>query len=210
MSRYARKFSEVLHLHVKARGDVPVTGLVVSNHLGYLDILALGSVLPGVFVSKSEVRSWPLLGALARSAGTVFVNRKSSSGLKGELSSMDQAIHLALPVILFPEGTSSGGESVLPFRSSLFQAAATAGRATPASLEYRLTEGSVSEEVCYWKDMTLLPHLWNLFGKANIFVTVSFGTPMDTRINRKELTKTLHQAVCQLHTQNKTLEFVLE
>jgi len=200
MQRYAQGFSRVVHLRIRVQGAIPQDGLVVSNHLGYLDILALGSVIPGAFVAKKEVRSWPVLGALARCAGTVFVNREKNFGLPAEIAAMRERFLAGIPVILFAEGTSSGGHSVLPFRSSLFQGAMDASAATPAALAYELDEGSVSEEVCYWKDMTLLPHLWNLFGKKELRVTIRFGQGRKLQTDRKELAKSLQQAVVALRS----------
>jgi 1-acyl-sn-glycerol-3-phosphate acyltransferase len=101
--------------------------------------------------------------------------------------------------VLFPEGTSSGGETVLPFRSSLFEPAAHQSfPVTPVALSYALSEGNPAEEVCYWKDMTLFPHLMNLLTKGEIRARVAFGETRVRETDRKELARQLHAEVLAL------------
>jgi 1-acyl-sn-glycerol-3-phosphate acyltransferase len=101
--------------------------------------------------------------------------------------------------VLFPEGTSSGGDSVLPFRSSLLEPVAHQSfPVTPVLLSYDLDVGMASEEVCYWRDMTLFPHLMNLLAKREIRATVTFGEPRVHDADRKELARQLHAEVLAL------------
>ena len=94
-------------------------GLTVSNHLTYLDVLAYGAVRPFLFVAKSEVRRWPLLGTLASLGGTIYVDRDRGLQVADATLEIEQALRDGISVLLFPEGTSSNGSSVLPFRSPL-------------------------------------------------------------------------------------------
>jgi len=109
-------------------------------------------------------------------------------------------------VTLFPEGTSSNGRSVLPFRSSLLEPVFRNGhQVTPAALDYQLANGSVEEEVCYWGDMTLGPHLLNLLSKEGIQANVRFGRPgVRSFADRKELARNLHESVCGLRAMGPT------
>jgi 1-acyl-sn-glycerol-3-phosphate acyltransferase len=104
-------------------------------------------------------------------------------------------------VVLFPEGTSSGGETVLPFKSSLLAAATSNQHAlTAGCVCYELADGVVSEEVCYWKDMTLVPHLINLLSKRRIHAELHFAETRQKTTDRKVLARHLHSQVLALKT----------
>jgi 1-acyl-sn-glycerol-3-phosphate acyltransferase len=196
---HARRVLRVFGVDTSTCGDAPSTGLLVSNHLSYLDILVLSSLTPCVFVAKREVRSWPVFGWFAIRAGTVFVERERRSGARESNDAITSALAQGSLVVLFPEGTSSGGQSVLPFKSSLLEAAARQTCPLSAAyIEYGLDDGDVSEEVCYWKDMTLVPHLINLLGKGSIRAVVRFAPLRETSSDRKELTRRLHREVSRL------------
>jgi lyso-ornithine lipid O-acyltransferase len=110
-------------------------------------------------------------------------------------------VKAGVPVTLFLEGTSSDGSSVLPFRSSLLAPIETHHwPATAAWIHYRLPEGegSVVDEVCYWRDMTFATHFLNLLTKRRVEAFVSFGAPVRERLNRKEMARELHAEVCRL------------
>jgi 1-acyl-sn-glycerol-3-phosphate acyltransferase len=194
----ARRLLPVFGVEIQIRGELPSGGLLVCNHLSYLDIVVLAAITPAVFVSKSEVRHWPVFGWFAKVAGSIFVNRQSR-GQVGQLAEeMEDVLESGLLVILFPEGTSSGGETVLPFKSSLLEPATR--RDHPlwvALIQYELPagDGDVAEEVCYWKDMTLGPHLVNLLGKKSVGARLSFARVEDRATDRKELARQLHSRV---------------
>lgn len=188
--------------HVEVTGPRPKAGLLVSNHLSYIDILLLSSLQPGVFVSKSEVKGWPVFGWFSQVAGTVFV-RRAKRGEVGEISNQMHGLlqegHL---VILFPEGTSSGGEVVLPFKSSLLEPAV--GQKSPlfaACITYSLADGTPSEDVCYWRDMTFFPHAVKLLGKKFVKARVGFAEIKEPANDRKELARQLHAEVSRLHSE---------
>ena len=102
-------------------------------------------------------------------------------------------------MVLFPEGTSSGGETVLPFKSSLLEPATRNSQPVTAGLiAYDLIDGDVSEEVCYWKDMTLLPHLINLLSKRTVHAFIQFTETRQETTNRKALALQLHSEVLSL------------
>jgi 1-acyl-sn-glycerol-3-phosphate acyltransferase len=112
---------------------------------------------------------------------------------------IQSALNQNVLVILFPEGTSSGGETILPFRSSLLEPATRQTHPLAAGLiQYELADGDVSEEVCYWKDMTLVPHLINLLSKQTVHASVRFAQLREGSTNRKELARQLHSEVLRL------------
>jgi lyso-ornithine lipid O-acyltransferase len=171
---------------VAAEGDPPLDGLVVSNHLSYLDVLAYASLMPCVFVAKQEVRGWPVFGAFATMAGTIFVDRNRHAANGGATAAMEEALASSVPVVLFPEGTSSDGQSVLPFRSGFFEPAIRSSAAvTAAALGYA---GRTAEEtaIAYFGDDIFGPHLLRTLGQAGVEARVIFSTKRSRYTDRKE------------------------
>ena len=207
MKRTARRLLKAMAVEVRVEGVPPSSGLLVSNHLGYLDILVLASVIPAIFVSKAEVRSWPVFGWLAQCAGTIFVKRESRGDVGRVSQEIGETLARGAVAILFPEGTSSNGETVRPFRSSLLEPALRLNcPVSPAALDYTLAEGSVGQEVCYWGDMVLGPHLLNLLSKPGVQATVRFGNPeVRATVDRKQLAKNLRESVCLLRGEETPL-----
>jgi len=192
----SRRVLRVLRLEAKTTGNIPARGLLVCNHLGYLDILVLAALAPCIFVAKQEVEHWPVLGWFAKLAGTVFVHREQRAQTASTVRSIDAALRTGALVVLFPEGTSSGGQTVLPFKTSLLDPATRQPHfLTAAFLHYELADGNVSEEVCYWKDMTLLPHLVNLCSKRSVQASVQFNQLRAGSTDRKQLARELHAEV---------------
>jgi 1-acyl-sn-glycerol-3-phosphate acyltransferase len=199
---WSRRTLGVLGIRYQHTGEVPDHGLVVCNHLGYLDILVLAAAAPMVFVSKADVERWPYLGTLARCGGTLFLKRDRRGHVAEIASAFRPIVEGGTVLTLFPEGTSSGGESVLPFRSSLLEPAAANGwPVTPASITYEVAGGTVAEDVAYWREMVFAPHFLNLLAFPRITGTVRFGRAVTGIRDRKVLTRQLHEAVCELKCQ---------
>lgn len=202
LQRACLRHLRVLDINCRLTGTVPIQGLLVSNHLSYLDILVLGAVLPCVFVAKHDVRNWPVFGWFARLAGTVFIRRDKRSDVVRVSAEITIALNEDALVVLFPEGTSSAGDTVLPFKPALLSSVAGYSQSiSAASIDYALDDGRVADEVCYWGDMTLLPHVLNILGKKRVTVRVAFmpfaGDPK-TILDRKELARRLHAQVLRL------------
>ena len=183
-----RGVCELCGLTVKVTGSAPTDGtaLMVSNHISYLDIPLLGAVTGGVFVSKSEVAEWPIMGWLAKLGRTVFIRRKRSDAaqqigmLKGRLDGGDS-------LIVFPEGTSTNGLTVARFKSSLFAVTEAHQDLTiqPVAVVYSSYKGDRMRlagglQDCYaWHgDMDLLPHLIRMLGLAGATTRVIFLDPV--------------------------------
>jgi 1-acyl-sn-glycerol-3-phosphate acyltransferase len=118
-----------VRVHVKHRDRLHKTRngtLIVSNHLSYIDILVISALVPSVFITSVELKNTALLGMLARLSGSIFVERRKPSRLKREIEDIALALGQGLPVVLFPEGTTSNGERVHPFKNSLFDSAVIA------------------------------------------------------------------------------------
>ncbi len=192
------------HLGVRwdTAGTLPSTGLIVSNHLSYLDILIYSAAVGCSFVSKAEVRSWPLFGPFAKLSGTVFVWRHSATDSARAYAELTACLRTGHPVMLFPEATTSDGIKVLPFRSTMFQAAIDAGvPLTPAIIRYDpLADGDVAQDICFWGEMSALPHAMNLFSKRHIECHMQFGEPLPQGEDRKQMAKRAYQRVTDMAT----------
>lgn len=198
-SRWARATAKTVGMKIIVRGEVPRPPfLLVSNHLSYMDIAAFASVLECFFVAKSEVADWFLLGKIARRMGTIFVNRQNRRDISRATDEIIGKIRNGENLIFFPEGTSSGGAGVLPFKSSFLEIAARNNFPVSfAAINYQTPDKSVkpSELICWWGDADFLPHLWRLFQIETFTATIIFGDKTFKSRNRKELARCLHSAV---------------
>ena len=201
LQRWSRFACRVLGIRVTRRGSMPQSGLLVCNHLSYLDVVVLSSIGPCVFVAKRDVAAWPLFGWLAHAAGTIFVDRERRLASADVVDLVREAIAGSSLVVLFPEGTSSDGSTVLPFKSSLLESAVQLRcPVAAAAIEHALEDGSVADEVCYWGDMTLLPHLLNLFSKREIRSKCSFSLPKIRAGDRKEIAAELREEIVSMRS----------
>ncbi len=199
LHRASRRHLRIFGYSAEVSGPLPKTGLLVSNHLSYLDILAISSTTPAVFVSKADVKRWPLFGRLATMGGTVFIERERRTHVGDVNREIESALADGVLVVVFPEGTSSDGQTILPFRSSLLEPALAGGHhIATAWLHYELTGGDAKQEVCYWGDHTFFPHLINLLGKKSVHATLRFQKFQRTTDDRKELATQLREAVLEL------------
>ena len=174
---WANAMCRILGIRVRMSGhfDERRIGCIVSNHISYLDILVIGSIIPSVFIAKHEVRRWPLIGWLARLAGTVFVVRGSRLSAPRSFGEMARILECGVNIVFFPEGTTTDGSLVAAFKSTFFHVPASLNiPVIPVSLKYtRVMERNEAERemqphlrdtVSWYGGMRLLPHFWHLLG----------------------------------------------
>jgi len=179
----------------RVKGRFPERGVVVSNHMGYLDIIAFAAAHPCAFVSKAELANLPVLGWMTTMAGTVYVERGSGGSAQRAKQGMQAAADAGVPVVFFPEGTSTDGTTVLPFHSGLLAQAIAAGQpVTAAHVSYRLTRPNgpgvtIPSQVSYWDDTPLFQHIFRLLAVRGIEVelriagaSIEFSTPDDRKL----------------------------
>ncbi len=198
--KQARRMLRALETESAVSGTLPQHGLVVCNHLSYLDVLVIAAQSPLVFVAKSDVRHWPVIGLLLKSAGTILAERGRPSSASTTAEGIRAVFESGLPVVLFPEGTSSDGRMVLPFKPTLFQIALDCRTTiTPAAIHYTATKGDIAHDVCYWGDHTLVSHMIRLARVQELRASLRIGEPSALPANRKDAAKMLHQEVVQLY-----------
>lgn len=201
LQRHSRRTLRALGVTVESRG-VPGTGeFIACNHVSYLDVLVLASQVPLVFVAKREVATWPLWGWLARAAGTVFVDRNRAHDVARVGEAIVATLHSRTGIVVFPEGTSTDGSMVLPFKTALLEPVLTTRRpAVPAAVGYIVPlPYCAGRDVCWWGDMTLVPHLWRLLAIPRIEGRITWGEAITGASHRKALAGDLHRTIASLH-----------
>lgn len=197
-SRWTR-FNTGMNLTLEGTPPEPPFFLV-CNHLSYIDVVPLWKYLDATFIAKSEVSEWPFFGSATKILGVLFIDRK----LKGDVRRVNKLISENISerqgVILFPEGTSTKGEKVLPFNSSLlFYPAVSEMPVHYASITYKTEEDEIPAylSICWWGDMPFLSHLYRLFKVRSFEAKITFGELPVSASNRKKLASKLHERIRQ-------------
>jgi 1-acyl-sn-glycerol-3-phosphate acyltransferase len=201
LQRICGRAVRVLGVTVTEVGEPSAGAIIVANHVSYLDILVLAALRPVVFVAKREVRGWPIFGWFAHQAGTRFIDRERRGDVARVAAEFAPAVASGVSIVIFLEGTSTDGQAVRPFKSSLLAPAVAARwNIVPAAISYALPAGrDVATEVCWWGDMTLAPHLLHLFTLPRIRAFVAWGAAEPAMADRKALAVALHRRVTRLN-----------
>ena len=177
--RFCARVLRGLGIPVTVEGLFPAEGVVLTNHQTYIDITVLASLRPCVFVSKAEIARWPVVGWMTKMAGTVFVERGRGGSAAAASVGMLAAAKAGVPVVFFPEGTTSDGSSLLPFRGGLLAEARIAELpATVGVLHYTVAGpagATVAEDVAYWGDRGLMEHVARFLTLRGVQVSVRFS-----------------------------------
>ena len=187
-------------VHLRVVGQPPLTGpvMLVANHISWLDIPVMHAARHCRFVSKSDVKGWPLIGTLATAAGTLYIERSSRRDALRMVRSMQEALERGEVLAVFPEGTTGDGRAMLPFHANLIQAAVAAqSPVQPVGLRFadRAT-GATSFAPSYIGDETLLGSIWRTLSAPPIEAVVHYGTPeLAGGRDRRAWTQHLHEIV---------------
>ena len=169
--------------------------LLVSNHISWLDIHIINSIRPVIFVAKADVSKWPIFGYLASMLGTIFLKREKLSDIKRVIQLMKDKLANQEVVAIFPEGTSSDGKSVLPFKSNLFESAHQAHvDVLPITIQYK-ENGQYSNRAAFIGDMELIDSIKNILKSNHLVVHVHLSDSLSGRLTRQELASRAHQMV---------------
>jgi 1-acyl-sn-glycerol-3-phosphate acyltransferase len=205
-----RRVCKLLGIQLSITGKPTITTtLYVSNHISWMDIPLLASIVDPHFLSKAEVRSWPIIGWVGAKAGTLFIKRGSRSAAESAHHEMVQCLKAnetgatGHSVLFFPEGTTSNGVDILRFRPRLFDAAITTQRPIqPIVLYYSDSTHGVNPKVPFVGKQSLIANIWDLLGERKINVTVQFLTAIDTAtFNRKDLAELSEKRIRKCLTQ---------
>jgi 1-acyl-sn-glycerol-3-phosphate acyltransferase len=199
---WARALCRLLGVRVELEGPAPgLPCLLVTNHLSYLDILVIASVLPARFVAKREIESWLLVGSMCRAVDTIFVDRSSRRDTMRVGREMAEGLEAGDAIVLFPEGTSFPGHRVGSFKPALLAPAAEARLPVRyGAIRYSTlpAEKPAYLSVSWWGEMPFGPHALELLRLSRIEATLRFGAEAHSHDDRKELAKQLHLAVSSL------------
>ncbi len=176
---WALQFLALWDIHLKVLGQPVLNGpaLIVSNHISWLDISVIHAARHCRFVSKSDIRDWPLVGRLATGAGTLYIERSRRKDALRMVKDMADAMHNGDVVAVFPEGTTSDGRDLLPFHANLIHSAIQADAPIqPIALQFiDAASGEPSFAPCYIGDDTLLGSMWRTLRASRIIAVVHFG-----------------------------------
>jgi len=225
ISRLNRNYTLLLRLILNIR--VTVTGdegqlerggyVIIANHVGYVDGIALGSIFPILFVSKREVKSWPIVGQWNVLCGTIFINRQRKVQIASLIRQMTRKLKQEANLLLFPEGTSTNGEEMLPFQTVPF-AAPLRNRSiiVPVTVTYKTIDDqpvtTANRDSVYWYgDMEFVTHFWNLLALRGIEVLVTIQPKIecfrysDNSAGRKKLAEECYNRVLGRGTEDITM-----
>ena len=203
VERWAGQLLRHAGVELQVHGQVPAGGplLLVANHLSWLDIPVIHASQHCRFVSKSDVKAWPVIGGLASAAGTLFIERTSRRDAMRTVSRMEEAIRKGDMVAVFPEGTTGDGAELLPFHANLLQAAIAAEAAVqPMGLcFYDKRTGQRSPAPSYVGDESLLGSIWRTVTAPPLVAQLHYGRPQDAQgRSRREWSEALYEEVDKL------------
>lgn len=206
VGEWARGILRILNIHVTLHGTCPEEKgiLLVSNHQSYVDILVHASLMGVRFTPKKEIRGWFLLGPYIGMSHPVWIDRKSPAKSLATLTEFEHTLSLGIPLIVYPEGTTTDGQhGLLPFKSTPFEAVLRDRRPLlPLITVYHVPCGSMNP--AWYGDQTLLPHVWRLLGLKEIQVDVYSSDVVQPQAdNRKQLAeqvRLLMQEAYRKHT----------
>jgi len=178
---WSLRMLQVLGITLKVQGTPPAQGplLLVANHISWLDIVVIHAAGYCRFVSKSDVKHWPIVGTLATGSGTLYIERTSRRDAMRVVHHMAERLRVGDVLAVFPEGTTGDGRSMLPFHANLLQAAISANAPVlPLALRFvDVHTGAVHFAPSFVGDETLLGSLWRTLGASSLGAEVHFGVP---------------------------------
>ena len=201
LQRWSFELLDILNVRLSVNGSIPLQeikqGLIVANHISWLDVYVMNAVLPMRFVAKSEVRSWPFIGWLCVRAQTIFIERNKRSDTIRTNQQMVEHILQGNCIAIFPEGTSSDGTQVKHFHPSLLQPAIEAKtRIYPIAIHYHDKHNQPNFDAAYIDDMTFLESLWKILSSPDLRVQLTSTDALDTQTdNRRVLALEAHRRI---------------
>lgn len=204
---WAKKLLQILNIVLDAHGAVPSADdnkhsklFVVANHVSWLDIFVINAAQPSRFVAKSEIRDWPLAGWLVEAAGTIFVHRTRRSDTARINREIHDALEVGDTVAIFPEGTTTAGDRLLRFHTSLFEpAVANSADISPAAIGYRNERGEPTSSVAFIGETSFSQSMTNIIGTPRVIAHITFAPVISThQRNRREVAAEAEAAIARI------------
>jgi 1-acyl-sn-glycerol-3-phosphate acyltransferase len=197
--RWSSRLLAIVGVRLEHIGETVQPGcLLVANHVSWLDIFVVNALAPSAFVSKAEVRHWPVIGLLAARNETVFLMRGSRGHARIINAEVGAILDAGRNVALFPEGTTTDGSHVLHFHAALLQPAVESGHPVqPVAISYLDADGDPSLAPAYAGDTSLVQCLMAIVGSRSLIASVAVGSPLPTRngLHRKEIARQARESI---------------
>ena len=199
--RWCRLTCMITGLRIRTSGK-PLNGLLVANHVSWLDIVALNAIEPVRFISKDDVIRWPVIGKLASASGTFFLQRGSARAARASMQTVTTELANGSSVVLFPEGTTSDGQGILPFHKTFFQAAIDAGTIVqPVVLTY-CRNGRLDEHAPYINKTSFLSHFLQFTRHLGSTLNITCLSPLEAGdCDRKALSEAARRVIVNAHAE---------
>ena len=200
---WSGRLLRALNIVTVIEGEVPpdaASVVFVPNHVSWIDVFFISSIHPTRFIAKSEIREWPVAGWIAESVGTIFLHR----GRRHDIGRINDIVHAALTngdcVGLFPEGTTTDGDHLLKFHSSLFEpAVANSARVHPVAIRYEEPDGTLCRAAAYVGELTFAQSMGLVIRKPRIIARIRFASPIEAGgMTRRELAAVTADSVASL------------
>ncbi len=202
IERWSRHLLTLLAVDVRVQESPqqqPRQCMIVANHVSWLDIFIIHAQRPGVFVAKSDIREWPLLGSLVDGVGTLFISRGSRTHARRTNERIAQTLASGRIVAVFPEGTTSAGDGLAHFHAALLQPAIDAEAALlPVGIRYRTPDGMRTDAANYIDDMSFVESLWRIVSQPRLTAELHITAPLSTQdVNRRALARASESAIAR-------------
>lgn len=201
---WSQKTLRILNVVLSIHGATPEAGarnlVIASNHISWLDIYVINSAQPARFVAKAEIRGWPIVGWLCERAGTIFVHRAKRGDTARTNDEMHDALATGATIGLFPEGTTTAGDRLLKFHSSLFEPAVANGAiVSPIALRYRSGNGEPTDSVAYIGELSFAESLTQIIAQKSMIAEITFAPSIDAAsLTRRDLASRAEAAVAAI------------
>jgi len=178
--RWSQRLVSMLGVQLEAHGAARIDGLLVANHISWLDVFVISAIFPATFVCKSEVRSWPAIGSLCVKTGTIFIERGRSAAARITNEAVVAHLHQGRQIAVFPEGTTTDGSCMEPFRPAMLQTALDSGAVVqPLALRYvnrqgeRVTDTAYIGDTSFWESLCLIASSQGLVARLETLEPIS-------------------------------------
>ncbi|MFZ2162350.1 MAG: lysophospholipid acyltransferase family protein [Sideroxyarcus sp.] len=213
LQRWSADLLHIFNVRIDIGSDDPLHklrhGLIVTNHISWLDVFVLNAVVPMRFVAKSEVRRWPVIGWLCARAQTLFLERGKARSAARINVQMITLLHQGECLAIFPEGTTTDGTQVAHFHSSLLQPAIDAEALVhPVAIRYQDYDGMHSTAAAYINEMSFGASMWNILSEPELHVRLIATPPLQAQeMDRRTLTRTAHERIGSALREAASLNF---